>query len=642
MSEQYATGRSSRSGPRGKRLRAATEFVAVLGCAMVLVACATSEKGGYLPTGSDDSGSASDASVGTFNDDAAAGDGPSGPGCDPSCVAAGGTCQSGTTCIIIENVGGLSAGVQTSLEGSGSGDPAFAWLYPYDATVFPKGLRSPVMQFAGTGAEQAYVHITCSKLDYKGFFAVYTADSMQVVLPQPSWTAVLATSSAGDPLKVSVTKMGGGAVSGPIVETWPIAQGNARGTIYYEADNGNFPGLGPMAAGLKRIAPGGATPTVLTTPTKLTGVPTLSSGCESTCHSVSADGSTLAAATQQATVQEWASASYAVGVNGLTTTDAPNDSRFTYAGLFPNGQFGMSATNYRFWDGTSPSRVYDTQTGTQVPASGWDDTIQFAGTTSFSPDGQTFAFIYEDKDQGHTLASMDFAVASTQFSNLSEVATDPSTFLGWPTFTPDSAWIIYQAAQPVSEGSEFETGPGHQADLFIVDVASHTTTRLDALDGYGAGGTYLPANDPDLNFEPTILPEAVGGYFWIVFTSHRSYGNTLSTGSSYGQLWLAAIDLNPVAGKDPSHPAFHLDGQEENANNLRGFWVLSPCGAEGASCASGDECCTGFCGSLDGGPSQCTPTAGGCSQEYESCETSADCCGSGDLCINNRCAIPLQ
>jgi hypothetical protein len=620
-------------------------LLTVLWCTIVLLGCATGKtRIGYTAT-EDDGGSTPDAGIGTLNDDAATtGDAPTAPGCDPSCAAAGGICQNAATCVISENLGGIPSNVQSSLEAGGSADPAFGWLYPYDQTVFPKGLRSPVMQFAGTGAEQAYVHITCSKLDYKGFFTVYAADSMQVVLPQPSWTAVLEATAAGDPLRVAVTKIGGGAVSGPIVETWPIAQGNARGTIYYEADNGTFPGLGSMSAGLKRIAPGGATPTVLTTPTKLTGTPTLSSGCESACHSVSADGSTLAAMTQQATVKEWASASYAVSAGGLTTTNAPNDSRFTFAGLFPNGKFGMSATNYRFWDGTSPSRVYDTQTGAQIAASGWDDIIQLAGTTSFSPDGKTIAFVHEDKDQGHTLASMGFTAASMQFSSLSDVATDPSKFLGWPAFTPDSAWIIYQAAEPVSSESKFETGPGHKADLFIVDVASHTTSRLDALDGYGAGGTYLPANDPELSFEPTVLPEAVGGYFWVVFTSHRSYGNTLPSASSHGQLWLAAIDLNPVPGKDPSHPAFHLDGQEENANNLRGFWVLSPCRAEGTSCASGDECCAGagFCRSRDGGPPQCTATAGGCSDEYEPCQTPADCCRSGDLCINNRCALPTQ
>ena len=29
---------------------------------------------------------------------------------------------------------------------------------------------------------------------------------------------------------------------------------------------------------------------------------------------------------------------------------------------------------------------------------------------------------------------------------------------------------------------------------------------------------------------------------------------------------------------------------------------------------------------------------GGCSNDYESCTTSADCCNTGDQCINGRCA----
>jgi hypothetical protein len=146
----------------------------------------------------------------------------------------------------------------------------------------------------------------------------------------------------------------------------------------------------------------------------------------------------------------------------------------------------------------------------------------------------------------------------------------------------------------------------------------------------------------------------VGGYFWVVFTSHRSYGNSLASEAdlpmdpatgmpafdALGKLWVAAIDINATAGKDPSHPAFYLDGQELQADNLRGFWVLNPCQANGASCTSGDECCGGFCQPGGGGGDVCTNTSGGCSNLYESCSTASDCCNAGDLCINNKCALP--
>ena len=35
-------------------------------------------------------------------------------------------------------------------------------------------------------------------------------------------------------------------------------------------------------------------------------------------------------------------------------------------------------------------------------------------------------------------------------------------------------------------------------------------------------------SEAHLNYEPTILPVAVGGYYWVVFTSLREYGNTIT------------------------------------------------------------------------------------------------------------------
>jgi hypothetical protein len=248
--------------------------------------------------------------------------------------------------------------------------------------------------------------------------------------------------------------------------------------------------------------------------------------------------------------------------------------------------------------------------------------------------------VHEDKDNGHQLAKMDFAVGTKTFSNLVDLATDSSNFVGWPAFTPDGKSIVYHAGS----NDAFETDLGATGNVFIVDIATKTVHRLDALDGYTGSGTtsYLPANDPSMNFAPTVLPEAVGGYFWTVFTSHRSYGNLLPTeagGDQDGKLWVAALDIGAPAGQDASHPAFYLDGQELSADNLRGFWVLPPCEQNGGTCTSGDQCCGGFC-RASGTTLTCVPKPPGCSHEYEACTTSADCCTPGDQCINGRCASP--
>jgi hypothetical protein len=216
--------------------------------------------------------------------------------------------------------------------------------------------------------------------------------------------------------------------------------------------------------------------------------------------------------------------------------------------------------------------------------------------------------------------------------------------------------VLYQSGS----SSTFETDCQNTGNLYAVDVATHTARRLDTLDGYSGSGTasYLPASDPGLDFAPTMLAEAVGGYFWAVFTSHRAYGSLLASKANSnglgisnclapqgdeanGKLWVAAIDIGTAPGQDPSHPAFYLDGQELQADNLRGYWVLPACQANGSACQTGDECCCGFCRAAAAGAAPvCVCQPKGCSNEFETCMTASDCCTSGDQCINGRCAMP--
>jgi hypothetical protein len=119
------------------------------------------------------------------------------------------------------------------------------------------------------------------------------------------------------------------------------------------------------------------------------------------------------------------------------------------------------------------------------------------------------------------------------------------------------------------------------------------------------------------------------------------YSNGNGSAPITKKLWVAAIDINPTPGKDPSHPAFYLPGQELDAGNLRGFWVVDPCKANGNSCDTGDECCNGFCRQdPDGGALTCTDKPPqGCAQEFEKCTIDGDCCGNPTLkCINGFCS----
>ena len=153
------------------------------------------------------------------------------------CQAGGGTCtDAGPVCTLTENPGGLSSGTQSQLQGGGSGDPALAWLYPYDQTVFPQGILSPTLQFAGTAPSAVWVNITFAHMTYNGYFGASSAPlgGGQVALSAGAWTALTAMATATDVVTVNLTKMSGGQVAGPSPRRGPSRRGALRGTIYYE------------------------------------------------------------------------------------------------------------------------------------------------------------------------------------------------------------------------------------------------------------------------------------------------------------------------------------------------------------------------------------------------------------------------
>jgi hypothetical protein len=585
----------------------------------------TAGSGGAGTTSNSGAGGLASVSVGqggatsstTTSSSVSSGAGGSSPSKCDACAMAGGMCVN-DVCTIVENPGKIDAGTQAQLESGGAGDAAFKWLYPYDKTVFARGLLSPTLQFAGVAPNATLLRVTFPGFDYKGFYGA--SNPMRVKPSQAVWDALTLAAGATTVVKVDVTKVAGGKVAGPITETWKVAPGSLRGAIYYETYGSPLAG-GPLSVGIMKINPGAAQPVVM------------QSGCGNVCHTASADGSTLVAASGFFGLN---SSSYDLKKGGAVVK-TQGDMSFVYGGLTPDGSLVMSATNYRTWTGL-PSRLYDSKTGIIIPTPSWDGVVQKAAMPSFAPDGSAIVFNRVDTGGGHSLATMTFAKASKTFSALTDLTNNATRFLGWPAFTPDAKWVVYDAGT----NSAFETNAGALGDLHMVNVATKKSTRLDLLDGYSAAKNYLPANDPELNFAPTVLPVAVGGYFWVVFTSHRSYGNTLPSKDNNGQngkLWVAALDINATDGIDASHPAFFLDGQELPANNLRGFWVLNPCKQDGEACKGGDECCGGFCYEYNG-KIECRPVSNGCAKELEKCTTNKDCCDPGSECINGHCALP--
>jgi hypothetical protein len=575
---------------------------------------------------------------------------------------------------------GGAVGMQTVtvLQGNPVVDPGLKWLYPYDATVWPRGILAPLLQWQ-PGAQADYdgvrIHIAEAAFTYDGYFAKPPAPSATPFrrhpIPQDVWKW-LTLSNQGEDVVVDITLSKGNVAYGPITEKWKIAKGSLKGTIYYQSYGTNLAKNYCCTNGTSNLF-GGATLAIKggsSDPTLVVGGNGNESQCR-VCHSVAAGGAGLV--TQRGDAYNGSIHVNLANMNAITTMN-PADGRFAWGALSPDGTYMMS--NGAPLSGTSPANaaLWSLPSGAAIATTGIPNGLR-AGTPVFSPDAKKVAFNYYAGPAGDqkSLAVMDFDPMTKAFSNLVVLDTPQGTQKDWwPSFFPDSKGVVFHR-ETVYNGRDVagtrstcdSTGAckdtGTRAELWWVNVGGNPQpVRLDKLNGLG----YVPtgaaghADDTSLQYEPTISPVASGGYMWVVFTSRRLYGNVatinpwhsdprftnISQTPTTKKLWVAAIDMNAAPGTDPSHPAFYLPGQELLAGNARGYWVVDPCKQDGNSCETGDECCGGYCrNAADGGGLVCTMDKPMCAQEFEKCTVDQDCCAVnlGIKCIGGRCTQPV-
>ncbi len=538
-------------------------------------------------------------------------------------------------------------------------DAGFRFLYPYDKTVFPRGLTAPVLQLGGADADATYVKLSVGDFSYEAYAS--TGGLTRVTLPEEVWRGVTHSAGAAEQVEVVVSKATAGEVTGPAVEHWSIAPGSLKGVVYYNTYRSKIAG---DEGAVMRIKPG-ETATVM------------QRGC-TVCHSVSAQGNVMVAGVQWDQTNPLASRAFDLPAGGgIQLRNQQDEGRlYAFGGLTPDGSLMLTSgvpakgAKMRGMSGEFFTRLVDTASGATVAAPSFG--VKVAMTPNFSPDGSRVAFNNHDASAaGHVLsvASFDGRKSPPEFGAVEELVSDAAHVVAWPSFVADGSAVLFHA------GDSFDTakagGGALYADVQLVDVESRKVNELAALNGYDEDGKlYLPggaAEEAHLNYEPSVLPVPVGGYYWVLFTSRRTYGNTIAPGGSVARgddiwgvpqppdeetpspgkkIWIAALDIEHQGVADPSHPAFYLPGQELESGNMRAFAALEPCKKKGKSCESAAECCDGFCRETSrneaGEPVlSCTPPPdNACSNIDEACKKASDCCSAKALCINQRCAAP--
>lgn len=553
-------------------------------------------------------------------------------------AAAGGKSAEALVTVDLEvtvNPGMLGPTTITALDGGGNADAAYRWLYPYDNTLWPRGLKPPVLQFAGTAGDGYLVEITEPHLKFKGYYGA--SSPSRVPFQQSDWDVITKSAAANDSVDVKVTKTSGGQVTGPLKESWTIAQGSLKGSVYYNTYD-PIQGQGGMYNGQGAImrVPVGSDVVLFKR----------EDGRCTVCHSLSARGNVMVAAVD---LSDYG------GAFDVTQPMAPligpkqQAMLYAFGGLSPQGDVLVTGNgDYN----SGPSALYDAKTGSQLFDMQGKLGIQ-AFRPAFSPDGKKLVFTKYEPGKvsnnfvGTTVTIADYDANTHTLSNPVDVFTDPDGLVpAYAIITPDGESVI------LDRGTEpqAETRNNAKSDLWSIDIASKQATKLAAASGYDkAGNLYLPygMNEAQLNFEPTMLPVTAGGFFWVVFTSRRNYGNFITSPDPYQwgssmtparkKLWVTPVDAHAKPGQDSSHPSIYLDGQDLVTANMRGFWSLDPCRADGMTCETGDECCGGACRQQPDGSFTCGPVMG-CAQESEMCKTSGDCCNPSDQCIAGYCA----
>jgi len=427
------------------------------------------------------------------------------------------------------------------------------------------------------------------------------------------------TGAESDPLQVTLTRMTGAVAKEPQAQTWHVAQGRLRGSIYYW----ELPGVcgGAPNGRILRIRPDSPTVDEFFQPGTCWG-----------CHTVSRDGTKMAAEFQDGNGPLFTLDLTAdpVVYSAINPTNQAGD--FTFSAFNDVGDKLLVSDNTAFNPGIMPLKIIDATSGQVLNP---DAMGLGCGEPAWSPDGAKIAAICGlggggwgfDANMG-SLAIAD--VAGFAVSNVTTIVPQSQPgVLGaqgrpaYPSFSPGSEWIAF--GRPTAGSRSIANG-----NLWLVSPDGLQLKQL------------AKASTENRSFNPVFAPLRAGGYFWLVYISRRNYGNTL-VGANRQQLWVTAISDPPTAS-DPSHPSFYLRGQETCGKSENAYYALDPCKALGSGCLSGIDCCNGQC-IKDPNSNQYVcgepPPPGECSEDGNGCQSHADCCNFPIVeCVDGFCQQP--
>ena len=512
--------------------------------------------------------------------------------------------------------------------------------YPLANAVVPQNVAPPDVQWEqGTVGDVYRVRLSKPHVAVTGYITHSGAAFRFNWTVDPAGWRALVESDLDDPITLRVDRATVGAAIEGTARTMRVAQGSLAGAVYY---------WDLRAGRILRIREEPSGPVredfLPRPPARPTGD---RSRCVA-CHTVSRDGLQMAAELWEG---QGPSAAFDLGTD-LTRDPAPTRFPVVNSAAAPSWVYASFSANATRLSANRLGGLFlvDPATGRTVPPAAGTLPQGNSVQPAWSPDGNTIAYISEAIGDGPTafaasnLSTLPVtapdsfgAVAQRVQGNALMAQREGGRALAYPTWTPDSRWLVFQHG-PYSEsdraGATGATRTRFPAALYIVAPTGGTPTRL----------TNASADErEDDAYFPNFSPFVQGGYYWLVYFSRRDYGNAQAgtRGSGRRQLWVTAISTSVVPGTDPSGVSYWLPGQDVGSDNLSGFWAPQPCRPRGVGCTVSSECCAGTCGPDPRGTLVCNPPPpeAACRREGERCGANADCC-DGLSCAANVCLRP--
>ncbi len=490
-----------------------------------------------------------------------------------------------------------------------SGAPAETPLvdYPLQGAVLPENVYPPLVQWTPRRAtsdrgELVRVRLSRPHAVVEAYLRAGAAGFTRSWRPpRDAWRA-LAGSDLTAPITLTVASLADGVLRESEARVFRTVDAVIAGSVYYWS---------PPASRLRRIDVDEAR--------RVDFLPDPGDRCIG-CHAVSRDGRQLAG------FLEGAGETLALYdlTRDLTARPVPVAARVPYSvrrctsfnpdgSRLVSGDCGANPSSNAFTliDGRSGAPVSPTGS----PGNGFDP--------EWSPDGSFIAFTTRADALAATPVTPGdrFGAAVTLHT---PVASQPNLRVDWhPTWTPDSRWIAFQ------RGESRRTAMG-RGSLWMIAREGGAPVRLDRAN-FGAAG--------EGSFRPVFSPFDSGGYFWLLFTTDRAYGNAWAGVRNQKQIWVAAVRNRPDGRADPSEVPYYLDGQEA-ATALSPYWAPAPCRDNSASCSTGADCCSGVCEPDSAGDNVCARPRATCVARGGRCGGSGDCC-MGLVCTDaHLCDLP--